>query len=314
MERVEGALGSADPASRTELERITRHLALHDQAEVIVPSASVWRGLEQRLVGAPARPRSFLHRFRLPLAAAALMVAALAWKRPVVTGGVETRTLFGSLERAADGVLTANEVARLRLGDGVTITLDRGTTLLPLSDRRLVLKTGRIFLEVSKRRRGFVVETGQLTVRTMGTAYLVEPKRVAVESGRVWCRFREEVAEIGAGAVFDPERLGGPAPRDFFSRPSMSARILPDGSLRVRFTNAMPDPITLAPPTGGEPFLFAGYAGRDHALSIDGFTNAVTLEPGGTRSFHVPLPAPAEGRQRVSIACPSLNLRMEATR
>jgi len=317
MERVERALELAGPAARTELDRITEHLALHDQAEVIAPSAAVWRGLEERLAAPPQVPvaaRSLLQRFWMPMAAAALMLVALVWNRPSATRSYDIQTLYGSLERAADGSITASEVARLQLGDGVTITLDRGTTLQPLSDSRLALKAGRVFLEVSKRRRGFIVETGHMTVTTLGTAYLVEPKRVAVETGVVRCRFNDRVSEIRAGSVFDPEQLGGPAPRAFFSRPSMTARILAPTSIEVVFGNDMPDPITLAPPTGGEPFLFARYAGRDHALTVDGFSNAVTVAPGETRRFTVALPAALVGEQRVSLSCPSLNLRAGVTR
>ena len=103
------------------------------------------------------------------------------------------------------------------MGDGVTITLDRDTVVQPLDENRLALKAGRIFLNVTKRRQGFAVETDHMVVETLGTAYLVEPRRVAVESGIVRCRFGTEERRINPGETFDPDGVGGPAPRAWFT-------------------------------------------------------------------------------------------------
>ena len=90
----------------------------------------------------------------MPSAAAALLVVALLWKSaPAV------EKLHGSVARAGDGTLTAKTVSRIRVGDGVIVTMDAGTVVRPLSDQRLALQAGRVFLQVSRQRQGFVVET-----------------------------------------------------------------------------------------------------------------------------------------------------------
>lgn len=309
MQRIEQAL---DTAARAELSRIQEHLALHDHAPEMTASPAVWRGIEERLT-APARPRSFFERFWMPMAAAALLVVALFWKG-LPGQGAAVETLYGTLARAADGTYSCTTVSRLRMGDGVTVTLDRDTVIRPLASNRLALKAGRIFLEVSPGRQGFTVETGHLAVETLGTAFLVEPKRVAVERGTVRCRFGKKDRRIEAGETFDPDGLGGPAPREWFTRPTMTARMTAPSTVTIVMKNEMPDPINLAPPTGGEPYFFASYAGRDYALATGDFKNGRALATGEEKTFVLALPGTPPAGGTVLISCPSLNLRVEAAR
>jgi hypothetical protein len=309
---VELALTAPDELPPTEEARAIReHLALHDAVPEIAPAPATWARIESRL-DEPAE-RSLLQRFWMPLAAAALVLVALYSPK----GGTPAPAivpLHGSVAVGSDSTITTSTVARVRLGDGVVLTLDTDTVVRPLSTNRLALQAGRVFLEVDKGRRGFTVQTGSLRAETLGTAFLVEPRRVAVESGTVRCSAGEDVREVGPGESFDLDGAGGPTPRGWFSRPSIAARITAPATLTVVLTNEMPDPITLAPPTGGEPFFYVLYPGREMPLSTGGFRAPVVLEPGKSTAFDLTLPAPAPESGPVVVSCPRLKLRAEVRR
>ena len=118
--RLAAAIAS-NPALARELKQIERHLRLHERAPRIAPSPALWDGIRERL-DEPAAPRSLLHRFRLPLAAAALMALAFLW--PQQDPSARPATLFGEVLERPDGAIAATGVARVRMPDGVTITLD----------------------------------------------------------------------------------------------------------------------------------------------------------------------------------------------
>ena len=269
--RIEAEL---DDSSLAELETIQAHLALHDHVLEVRPSPSLWRGIEERLH--EPRARSFLERFWMPVAAAAMVVAALTLAgRPEP---LSIRKLFGAIEKAADGSYTSTRVSRIALGAGVVVTLDTDTTIVPLSNERLALKAGRIFLSVSTNRRGFTVETDDLEVVTTGTAFLVEKARVAVVVGTVRCRYRDEDREIAAGEEFNPLGVAGPGPTEWFRRLTLKARILAPTRVEIVISNDMPDAITKAPPTGGEPLFYAKY--RDRIVPLPTYGPTISLAPG----------------------------------
>ncbi|MHC4957061.1 MAG: FecR domain-containing protein [Planctomycetota bacterium] len=311
---VELALTAPDdlPPS-AEANAIRDHLDLHDAVGELTPDPAIWGRIEARLDVDEQPARSFLQRFWMPLAAAALVLVAL-YSPQKGDGQPRIVPLHGSVAIGADSTITTTTVARVRLGDGVLLTLDADTVVRPLSTNRLALQAGRIFLEVGKSRRGFTVETGHLTATTLGTAFLVEPHRVAVETGTVRCTDGATPRDVRDGEEFDVKGHGGPAPRAWFSAPSISARITAPSTVTIVFTNEMPDPITLAPPTGGEPFFYVQYPGRELPLSTSGFVAPVVIEPGKTTTFTLTLPAPAPESGPVVVSCPRMKLRAEVTR
>ena len=307
--RIEAAL---DDSSRVELTQIEEHLAKHDQVTEIHAPVSVWRGIEGRLHGQPAR-RSLVERFWMPMAAAALVLIALIMaERP---DPITVTRVHGEVAKAPDGSYTSSRVSRITLGTGVVVTMDTDTTIVPLSNERLALQAGRIFLSVAKHRRGFAVEAGDLEVVTTGTTFMVERDRVAVVEGLVRCRYRGATREVGAGEEFSPTNRTGPKPTEWFTRLALSARILAPDHIEVVIRNEMPDTITKAPPTGGEPLFYATYKDdRSVPLPTDGQATTISLAPDSETSFTLRLPAPLSDGEALIIRSPALGLSAGATR
>lgn len=327
-ERVKMAL-DRDAEAKAEADAIGRHLDLHDAVPSLRPEPVLWQRVRARLdepaADAPA-PRSLLVRFWMPLAAAALIVAALITPRlpGERTGSKEEAVLvplFGDWTAENEHRWTARGVTRVRMADSSYLTLDAGTTLEVRSPTRLALETGRVFFEVDPANGALTVECGAARVTTLGTRFLVEclgggEAAVHVEQGRVLCEAYGESAEVAAGARWST----GPAPSRepgyataWFSLPSMDATLIDPTTLRVVITNEMPDPIELAPPTAGEPFFFARYGGHQHHLTVD-LRAPVRLEPGASRSFELKLPIPVPDGEAVEVSTKKLGLRTEAAR
>lgn len=307
-----GAAAAADPDAQALLDAVRRHLALHDRAPEVLPAPALWEGLRGRLDEA-VPPRPLLLRFWMPAAAAALVLAAFFLPRPQPP---EPVAVFGRLERAGDSYAAAG-VARVRV-DGVTVTLDDGTTIVPLSSERLALRAGRAFFDVPARGRGFRVVAGDVTATVTGTAFLAGIDRgagfVLVESGEVRCERAGEAAVLGPGGSFGAAPFPAARARAWFARPSITATILDGTAVRVVIRNEMPDPIEMAPPTGGEPFFFVTYGGRDHPLTPEGLHAPLVLAPGEERAFEARLPRPLGPDERLVLSWPWGDLRVEAAR
>lgn len=89
-------------------------------------------------------------------------------------------------------ITTRKETQELRLSDTDIAILDAGTAIVDNSDggaRQFDLLRGTAFFDVEQTGTGFVVELGDLTVRTIGTAFetalLEDGLRVAVSEGAV---------------------------------------------------------------------------------------------------------------------------------
>ncbi|HEX5137584.1 MAG TPA: FecR domain-containing protein [Planctomycetota bacterium] len=313
--RVAGAI-AADKDLARELREIERHLRLHDAAPAIEPPPALWASIRERIEGAPAPARSPWQRFRLPLAAAALIVAALFWP----DRGPGLTSVHGHVIEREPGVFEATDVARVVTPDGVTITMDAGTTIRLLPDKRLALGAGRVFLEVPPGRSGFAVVAGDLVAQTMGTAFLVErgePAFVWTESGHVRCAWRDREAVAGPGEAFfasaAPPPPLPPSPRSWFRRPTLEARTMDASSIRVTLRNDMPDPIDVAPSKAGEPLFFASYGGHDFPLAPDDF-RPQPLAPGARWTFDLRLPRPVTDGEALFVSYPRGGVRAEARR
>ena len=308
----------SDPAAGGELSEIREHLALHEQAPCLdSPSPSVWRELERRIASEPVPP-SVLQRFWMPIAAAALIAAAFlfpsSWSFPGESPVLVP--LFGEgTFHDRDNAYTSKGVSRLQLGAGVIVTVDKGTTIRPISDLRLALEgVGRVYLSVDEARRGFTVEAGNARLITTGTEFLVEgqedtPPLLFVVKGRVRYEWGGMDREIRAGAGYAPEprepMTAGDATR-WFRTLSIDACITGPQTIQVTLANDMPEAIEKAPPTGGEPFCYASYAGHSYPLTPDRFRALLTLRPGETRTFDLPLPIPVEEGQSLLISVPGV--------
>jgi hypothetical protein len=313
--RVAQAL-AADPALTRELRDIERHLRVHDRAPRLAPAPALWDSLRERL-DEPALPRrSLLRRFRLPAAAAALVALALFLPRREASPRLEV--LHGAVARSGTGVVFAG-VGRVRTDEGIVITADAGTNLTLSSPGRLALSAGRVFLEVPPERAGFTVVAGDLVAVTTGTAFLVDfdERLVWTESGHVRCSSpgREQVA--GPGEAFfasnAPPPPLPPSPRHWFRRPTLDARLLDPATLAITISNAMPDPIVIAPSKSGEPLFFASSAGHDIPLAPDDF-RPLTLAPGARKTFDLRLPRPLPDREALFVSYPQGGVRVEAAR
>jgi len=320
-ERMRAAL-AADAEGAAELDEIERHLALHAQAPAIEPAPNTWDRIRESIETEPV-PTPFLRRFWMPAAAAALVAAAFLWPRDRAPR--KPTVVHGVVAQAPDGAFTSRGVARISIGNDVTVTMDAGTTLADLGPERLALRAGRVFLNV--RRRGYVVETPRVRIRTLGTAFEValdgEKTRVAVERGRVRCTDADLGAvDVAAGGVaaFSDRIARAEAGKIglWFRTPSLEANLLSDDAIRVVLGNDMPDPIQLAPPVGGEPLFYATFAGHTYPLTPSDpsplRSGTVTLAPNGRLRFDLRLPRPLEEREALSIAHPASGARAEVKR
>ena len=317
-ERIRRAV-EADDALAAELREIERHLALHEGVPRLRPAPALWYGIRDRLGERPAR-QPLLWRYWMPAAAALLVAVALFWPSHGRDRARPYERLHGDVAEAPGGALACTTVSRLRLPNGVTVTMDGKTTISghhPCS-RRLVLATGRVFLEVAASGRGFVVEAGDLEVVTTGTAFLVDRAQglVWVESGSVRCTSATHgEATVKAGEFFPRGAAPGLAsPRAWFMCPTLTARIIDADTLRVVVRNDMPDPLQVAPRTGGEPLFFASFGGDDYPLSPDRFDIPLTLLPHTDKSFLLRLPRSLPDREALFLAYPAGPVRVEAKR
>ena len=318
------AVVDGDPARAAELERILKHLDLHDAAPALAPAPALWRGIRERIEEpVPTTARPVLRRFWMPAAAAALVAAAFLWPRqeprPQVT--------HGQIAVNSAGTYSCATVSRMRLPGGVVVTLDTDTVLALPAPERLALRAGRVFLEVPPGRAGFAVECGGLTVTTLGTAFGVGADArgvtVAVERGAVRCVHPAGEAEVEAGgalafrdgALADAEVQAGA----WFRTPGMSASVLAPDRVRIVLNNEMPDAITLAPPTGGEPLFFATIgSGHTYPLTppADSVlrTGSVVLDPGAEITFELRLPQAVPDTEPLFVTCRANGKRVEARR
>lgn len=288
----------ADPAAAREFDEIRAHLKLHDRFPTIEPDPALWRRVRAAVEEEATAPRR-LPRHWMAAAAAALVLTALLLREAPAPAPLER--LHGDVTVAADGEGRCSSVSRLRVGDDVTITFDANTTFVLHGSDRLALRAGRLLFQGHA---PFEIAAGDVTVRTLATAFSVERAEgavaVAVEEGSVaWTRGGARgTLSAGRRVRFDDGIVEGPVEggiRGWLSEPSVSAELAGAETLRVVFGNAMPDPIELAPPTGGEPLLYATYAGHSYPLPAGNFGDRpVRIEPGGRfeLSFRLPQPVP----------------------
>jgi len=340
----------SDPAIAREFDSIRAHLDLHAHVREIQPMPGGFERLRSRMdadsldpatEATPAKTRGFLQRYWMSVAAAALMLIAVFVPRGVPSAGKPTNgtppnrvaSIAGSAVKDADGNWNSDGLCRIAYGDGVTVTMDVDTTVIPMQEQRLALQAGRIFVEVEPGRKGFTVVVGNGRIVTLGTSFLVEhgidndgeiTGRVAVEHGRVAFRMNGAGSEIAAGSelrwttrslatqALATRALPAGARLRWYEIPSLSAKILNDRTVVVVIRNEMIDPIQLAPPTGGEPLFYATVGNHSYPHAPANFGRNVVLAPGTDFTFEMKLPQALEPGQSVIIHCPSLGLEAEA--
>jgi len=332
---VAARLADSDTAESdaSELQAVRAHLALHDALPALQPLPPLWRCIESRIraedeVPATA-PTPFLRRFWMPAAAAALIAAAFLWPQGTVPGASrgghpEAEILHGNVTNS-DGSYTSTNVARLDLGDGVVLTMDSTTSVSFPAPQRLALGAGRVFLEVAPGRRGYTVDAGSFTVETTGTAFSVSRVgTVVVETGSVRCTVSGDGSGAGvtveAGHSWSPGSGVSPAtqPRAWFTCPTLEVTVLTPDTIRVVIRNDMPDPISLAPPTDGEPLFFASTGGHTMPLtpaSADALVaGTVQLTPGEVRTLDMRLPRKLADGEGLRVTYPRGAISVEVQR
>ncbi|MHC4953941.1 MAG: FecR domain-containing protein [Planctomycetota bacterium] len=335
-----------DPALAEEFEAIRCHLDLHAQVREIHPSTTGFGSLQNAIAAdaaaEPAEPeqRGFFRRYWLSVAAAALLVAAVIFPEGLLPRDWTSESsgrppavadLAGTTARGSDGSVASSGVARIAYGDGVVVTLDADTTVVPIHEQRLALRAGRIFVEVAPGRRGFVVEAGEARIVTTGTKFLVHRTesganpggRVAVEEGAIELLVGSAKTAVLAGheaswpgvdsAVGSAQPLAAGARIRWFEIPSMSAKILNETTIVVVLRNEMIDTIKLAPPTGGEPLFYATVGQHNYLHAPADFGKNVALEPGTEFTFEMKV-RPLQDNESVTIRCPALGLEAPALR
>jgi len=320
-----------DDAAAREYTEISAHFALHDQVEQLTPPPALWNRIRDEIDR--SAPRSFFERIWMPAAAAALV--AFAFLVPESAGSPSMTALHGTVAAAKGDGYVANGLARIALADAglpgrVTVTVDGDTRFALPETRRLALRAGRVFLDISPELSGgdaktaFRVEAGPLRVVTTGTAYVVERDgesiAVTVVRGSVRCEWPDGARDVRAGEVFSwpartCERTRVADATAWFRTPVLHARVVDARSLAVTVRNETPDPIRLAAPTGGEPLFWGSYADRQVPLGPERdpiLHGPVELWPGQEKIFTVRLPHPLPAGEALFVTYPARGLRVRA--
>jgi len=191
------------PENRSELEKSRQLWRLSAQLR----DSSMAQALLERddLAGRPKmwRTAGAFHRYAVPAAAAAVILAALV-------ALPQMERLFSSSQMSADGITTARgEIGNYTLPDGSTLTLDAASSVrIAFSDKERVvyLNGGEGFFDVKHNpARPFIVVAGNKRVVVAGTKFNVDyfPKErdmeVAVVEGLVNVTF--PTANAGSNTV-----------------------------------------------------------------------------------------------------------------
>lgn len=178
------------------LARSPEHQAAYDKVARLWQSQALNVALSQyAAIPLPPRAREFS---RQRWAAAACIVLTAGW----------LLSASGLTERwQADALTATGEQRRIVLSDGSAVTLNTDTALVfnAVGERRGVkILSGEAYFEVQPdKNRPFIVETGQGTVRVVGTRFSVKTgnaTQVDVESGLVVCAGRHgDSRQLSAG-------------------------------------------------------------------------------------------------------------------
>jgi transmembrane sensor len=132
----------------------------------LLQAQAAWMTLDPHLAGAlaPDSPRRTMTRRSLMIGGGGLLAASLAAGFAWLSSGDTYRTMIG-------------EIRRVPLADGSTVTINTASEIevtLARDRREIRLASGEAWFQVAKDpRRPFVVQTGVVLVRAVGTAFSV---------------------------------------------------------------------------------------------------------------------------------------------
>lgn len=158
---------------RAEQKRLSAFISASGDAQ----ADKQWRRLSPKLQRTGRRKRPLLYlpvRFRIPAAAAALLVAMIGY-----FVAEEIREVASPVALLTESVSTHNgERTAFSLPDGTKVNLNADSRLdFPKEfngDRRQVELSGEAFFEVQPGKVPFIVHTSDLDIRVLGTAFNVE--------------------------------------------------------------------------------------------------------------------------------------------
>lgn len=196
---------SIDDAGALWAARLDRGLTDEEQLEL-----DHWLGADMRRIGALARARAaWFHAERarslgaLPFGPKDALIAKQSVSRRtlMIGGGAVAASMAAGLgavaflrDRSRHYVSGLGEIRRIALEDGSAITLDTASSVAVsyrAVERLVMLQAGQAFFEVAyDPLRPFIVTTGQIIIRAVGTAFLVRGTEddlvsVVVREGRV---------------------------------------------------------------------------------------------------------------------------------
>lgn len=222
--KQKGATSGPEPLSQEEQAELARFDRLWENAnppatDLNVDADAAWNKLNDRLFGDEAKATSPLtvvpggasvrnfsqHIMRIAAIGAFLLVAATAVYVALNNNDTSTELLAQT---------TAGQTEDLLLADGSRVVLNENSTLrfYEAGNERRVTLEGEAFFDVARdENKPFVITTGELETRVLGTsfnvrAYPAEPVEVAVATGSV------QVSDDDEKVVLKPDELVTYAP------------------------------------------------------------------------------------------------------
>jgi transmembrane sensor len=198
---------AAQPSRAAEVARVRRLWdAKGGSNGVRWPSAAMWEHIDATIVKqTTSKPghRRFFNRMKMGAAAAIALLAVI-----VALGRVNV----GETLPPHTYVTTIGQLAKVNLPDGSYVTLAPKSRLTVASDfgeqARIVTLVGEAYFDVTDGRRApFIVRTGPISTRVLGTTFTVRRyledsmSYIAVTSGKVTTGGRGATRTLGAGTV-----------------------------------------------------------------------------------------------------------------
>lgn len=203
---IEAWLAASD-ANRAEMESL-RLIFAESKKTQNFDSSAAWQKVNART--SPAVRPSWLHRYRMPLAAASLALIALS-----------VLLINPNSEPASLSMHTSDTPIEIILDDGTIVLLNKNSSLeypehFAQTQREVTLK-GEAFFKVKRNEKSpFSIQVGGAEVKVLGTSFNVksdaEEVEVVVESGKVSLSEAESkdasslakvILEVGETGVFD---------------------------------------------------------------------------------------------------------------
>lgn len=184
-----------NPEKRILVEEAKSLVIASQIEEIAIPELQIQQGIETILFRTKPKSKKLFEQTWLRIAASIALVLSIAWLYNKSNFSAQNTQKL-ALSKATETENNSSQPLSLKLSDGTTVTLKKGSKLQVSTDfglqNRTVFLTGEAFFEVKKDpQHPFLVYAGGIVTKVLGTsfnirAYHNEAKTlVAVRTGRV---------------------------------------------------------------------------------------------------------------------------------